>query len=334
MLRNQNASRSRSVLLAATAIVLIAPSIGVGQIRGPVSGMIFHHASHSLRPVVGVPGSAFLGAPVLQGIDAAFIAPDGNCAFVNRESRGTLICGLVQGRQTEISIPDQIEAVDSVAWNRNGDSAVLCSTEQMLLQVIHLRGGRELARSGATVDLSPISAKPSTLAINDDGNQVALGVEGGLYRISDEGALSWAAPVGRPTGAVFGASRNTIYVLDQIAHEVRVIEASGRVNSISLTDAPDFDPEPVGLAVSDDGRKVWVAMAKQPSVRTYDTASRQLELEEALDSAPSIVQRMTSGSFYLLNSAESEGVPFLVLRTGILPATLFVPAGPACEACQ
>jgi hypothetical protein len=336
MLRNQNATRSRLSFLAAAAILFVIPNMGVGQIRGPLSGVVFHRASRSLRPILGVPGGAYLGTPIVQDIDVAFIAPDGNCAFVTREFRSILICGLVEGHPTDTPIPNMIEDVDSVAWSRKGGSAALCSTGRMLLQVIHLRGSGEPAETGGIVDLSPLGAKPSTLAINDDGRQVVVGVDGGLYRISDDGSITWAAPIDRPAGAVFGFAGNTVYVLDQLAHEIRVVDAGGGVTAIALADvnAPDDDPKPVGLAVADDGGKVWVALAKRPAVRAYDTVTRQLESEEAMDTAPSAVQRITSGVLYLLNSAESAGAPFLVLRTGDPAAVLFVPDAPACEDCQ
>ena len=105
------------------------------------------------------------------------------------------------------------------------------------------------------------------------------------------------------------------------------MDAGNGVTAIPVADANDL--KPVGLAVSDDGRKVWVALTGQPMMRAYDTLTRQLESEETLDAAPSAVQRVGS-ALYLLNSAESDGVPLLVLRTGETPATLFIP----CEACQ
>ncbi len=329
MSRNQNPIRLRSSMLAVAALILVSPVVGNSQIRGPVSGVIYHRASRTLRPTLGVPGSAYIGSAVAQDIDAAFVSPDGNCAFATRGSDRSVICGLLDGPTVTTPISDVLADVTSVAWNRKGDTAAVYSSGRTL-QLIRIRGRGEAVVTGTAVDLSSLSGAPTTLAVSEDGRQVAVGVEGALYRISDDGSLALAALIGKPTSAVFGNRGNTIYAIDQIAHEIRIVDAASSVNAITLADADAPDPQAVGLAVSEDGGKVWVALASQPAVRVYETATGRLQSEQALEVAPVFVQRITSGSLYLLNTAENKGDPYLVLRTGDQSGVFFIPA---CEDC-
>ncbi|MGA3079142.1 MAG: hypothetical protein ABSG56_36370 [Bryobacteraceae bacterium] len=54
------------------------PSAGVA---GPVTGFIFDAQLGAVRPMLGIPGAAYLGNGVAIGLDAASVAPDGSAAL-------------------------------------------------------------------------------------------------------------------------------------------------------------------------------------------------------------------------------------------------------------
>ena len=64
---------------------------GVSQdrsdLRGPVSRVVFDQNARALRPMLGVPGAAYLAAPLVSGIDAASVSPDGSAALAVQEGR-------------------------------------------------------------------------------------------------------------------------------------------------------------------------------------------------------------------------------------------------------
>ena len=64
-------SRSYARLTALSAVGQMA------SLRGPVSGLIYDASSRSIRPVVGFPGSSYLGRPILRDLGKSFVAPDG-----------------------------------------------------------------------------------------------------------------------------------------------------------------------------------------------------------------------------------------------------------------
>ena len=48
-----------------------------GRLNGPVSAVVYDEASRSARSVVGIPGSAYVGAALADGMDLAAFAPNG-----------------------------------------------------------------------------------------------------------------------------------------------------------------------------------------------------------------------------------------------------------------
>src|SRR4051794_19410138 len=71
-------------LIAIPAAPGFAQSGGFGS---PTAGYIYSPAGRSVRPLMGIRGSSYIGSPVLSDIDSASIAPDGKWVFVTREGR-------------------------------------------------------------------------------------------------------------------------------------------------------------------------------------------------------------------------------------------------------
>src|ERR1700739_1601324 len=59
----------------------VAVAAGV-DVSGPVSAVVFDARTHSIRLVTGAPGSSILGATLVDRVEAAEIAPNGNAAIV------------------------------------------------------------------------------------------------------------------------------------------------------------------------------------------------------------------------------------------------------------
>ena len=73
-------------LLVAGACALVALGED-SRMSGPIPGFVFHSPTRSIRPIVGVPGSAYLGAMVAQDFDAASVSPLGKSGLATRGSR-------------------------------------------------------------------------------------------------------------------------------------------------------------------------------------------------------------------------------------------------------
>src|SRR5512145_1242237 len=99
-----------SLALCGAALSCLGQGIQVG---GPITGMVYDAPSKSLRQILGMPGAARLGAPLLSEVDWASVAPDGRTAVVvvqgearlvsskdiTQDSSGTPILGLLNAPQ-------------------------------------------------------------------------------------------------------------------------------------------------------------------------------------------------------------------------------------------
>jgi hypothetical protein len=67
-----------SVLLAIPSGVFAQASLSASHL-----GLVFDERSRALRPIVGYPGAAILGEPLLTNLDNAYASPDGNWVLVD-----------------------------------------------------------------------------------------------------------------------------------------------------------------------------------------------------------------------------------------------------------
>src|SRR5262245_9826140 len=87
------------------------------RVGGPVSGIVFDQKSHSLRPMIGVPGASYLGSPLLEGLDAAAVSPDGTLALAVSEGRLLLVSGLPDAASAGAPVDGAVSGADRLAWS-------------------------------------------------------------------------------------------------------------------------------------------------------------------------------------------------------------------------
>ena len=102
-------------LLSLLILVMFA-SLGAAQdgtaLSGPVSGFVFDQGAHALRPVLGMPGASYLGAPVLDGLEAAGVSPDGSAALAVKEGALLLVAGLRSAEASAAALEGAIGGAD------------------------------------------------------------------------------------------------------------------------------------------------------------------------------------------------------------------------------
>ena len=109
-----------SRFLTIVAFLTSWPAVGqMAPLGGPVSGLIFDAPSRSVRPIIGVPGSSYLGQALLENIDNAFIAPDGESALVVANTQVLLIRRLRSGNPARLPVSGLGHRVDYVSWVPN-----------------------------------------------------------------------------------------------------------------------------------------------------------------------------------------------------------------------
>ncbi|HWQ56553.1 MAG TPA: hypothetical protein VN442_22895 [Bryobacteraceae bacterium] len=305
--------------------LLIFASLGTAQegtaVSGPVSGFVFDQNTGALRPMLGMPGAAYLGEPLLAGVEAAGIAPDGTAALAVMEGRLYLASGLKTAEPVTAAVESAIEGADRFAWAPDGSSAAVYSSKSGRAQI--LRGLEKAPSAGEPFELSALPGAVSALAIA--GDLVIAGVAdaeaGGLYAARAGETPRLLAKASQPA-AITVAGRD-LYFADRERGQVwQIGEFAGDATPLLFAEGLEA---PVGVQVS--GKRLFVANAGNNTLEVFDLDARASSGRIALDAAPATLEDFGGRSLWLLNSAAADGGPLYVLDGAADPAVYFVPAG-------
>jgi hypothetical protein len=309
---------------AAVFLMSLAPAGAQPAVQGPISGFVY--GANSVRPVLGVPGSAFAGPVFMTGVRWASIAPGGNWALISRRGRPVVAGHLLDAAFSEASPAGLLSAVDRAAWSRDGSYALLYSSISHQIQRVRFSEGE--ASADAPVSLLDFG-EVTTLAIDASGNQMAFGISGtgaGLYLLKPEQTPALLSSMAQPASAAFDNTGNALFVVDLETQRILEFDnGGGPVEFSSLASPEGPAPAPVGMAVSGAGRYLLLADAANRAVRVYDRVTRALANSLPLDFAPSRMDALSSGSTFLLNG-DRPNEWLMVLDAADIPRTYFVPA--------
>lgn len=318
-------------VLSAGICALLLPAWLSAQglaLQGPSSGFVFDAPSRSIRPIVGLQGAAYLGAPAVSDVDFAAIAPDGRSALAVRAGGVNLIRHLDSASPTSEALDPLIGAPDRIVWAANSSAAVLYSAATSRLQ--WLRVSDSAAAPEAPIDLSFLPGTLTLLAPDPSASRVLVGIRnqaaGGLYWLSPAGLPRLVTPLGEPAALAFANNGNDIYVVDRANRQILVCHnVFTTPDVLLLLQESDGISDPIGIARSATGNYLFVADSTRKSLLVYDVSSGTVSGGLDLDSPPSFVQPLSATSF-LLNSRNKIGDPLWLLETRLTPAVYFVPA--------
>lgn len=309
--------------------------VAAGQtasLRGPVSGLIYDVPSRSIRPVAGFPGSSYLGQPALKDVEMAFIAPDGESALVVENGQVVLIRGLRNGNSTRFPVSELNGQVDRVSWASNSGSLVAyCSSMRRLLR---LDVGTFPPMPGPSIDLSYLEGDVTGVVTNDDASLTVIGfrhpTQGGLYAVSEGAPAVQLSATRNPGAAIFGDSANVLYAIDRDARRILRFPNGvyGGWELLGFSGEGEPMADPVGIALSRNGQRLYVAGGVDRMIREYDLRSRELLVEIFLDVTPQDLSPLAAtASVFVLAPRRSSEQPMWLLDTRSVPSVSFVPGG-------
>jgi hypothetical protein len=283
---------------------LLTCSLALGQIRGPVSALVFDHASHSVRQILGVPGAAYYSGALAERLDLAAVSPDGRHVLATRDNQ---VIGI---QVTDNGLIEQLlgeGTAVAMAWSRSSDTAVWATSDELYRWSI----ADGVTRLGAASNVK-------ALALDATGLTAYAARSGVVEAISADSPARLLASIGEPTAlAIYDAS---LYVTDAAEKRVLLIDTTAGGAQLFPTEAS----EPSAVAVSADGQILLVADAATKTVSAYRAASQERLSRIDLGFAPSELERIGDGLFTLKRRNAGEALEIVTMRQDL--AAYFVPA--------
>ena len=140
------------LMICAGSIPMAAWAANNGAVAGPVTGFIFNAQAGRIRPMLGMPGSAYLGATVVSDVNSASVSPDGSAAFAIQAGKLLLYTGLASGTPTAVGLRGAITA-DRFAWAPGATAAAIYSSKSAQAQIVS--NLPETPSAGTPIDLRP-----------------------------------------------------------------------------------------------------------------------------------------------------------------------------------
>jgi hypothetical protein len=287
------------------------PSAGVA---GPVTGFIFDAQLRAVRPMLGIPGAAYLGNAVAAGLNAASVAPDGSAALaVQQNGKLLLYTGLRGATPVVTALAGAIANPDHFAWTANSSAAAIYSSHAGQAQVLTALTNSPVA--AAPIDLSSLPGPVAALAF--DGQRVILAVasadSGGIYLAGAAASgMERIAPAAGPSAIALAGSN--LYFSDNQSQQIFQVQ-NYAATSATVSFANDSGiNSPAGLQVSADGQRLYVANAGNRKLAVYDIPSRTPIQSLDLNFIPTRLDRFGDSSVFLMNGSGTE--PLYVVRDG------------------
>jgi DNA-binding beta-propeller fold protein YncE len=308
----------------------------------PSSGYVYDSAAGEILPVSGYIGAAIAGAPILSSVTWASLAPNEKSAIVAHSGQVELIA--------DLRSPNLGQALDrnlsprQLFWSNDSSSAVALTQDDEVVWLANLGASPytssrwqldNVAERGAIRDAgrtSQTSAPRSAwwiLAV-DSAAQTALltrrtGAHTGLYVATPDAAPTVIAFDGDPVAAAFSPSAPTAFIADAASLQISAIRNITTNPTISVFVAQNaFAKNPVGVALSDSGDRIFAVDREAPTIEVFDSATGASLGEVPTGGAISALIPFAPG-LVLLSPVGNGKQPFYFLETSNPPQVVFVP---------
>lgn len=233
----------------------------VTALQGPVLGLVFDASVKGVRPVLGFPGAASLGAPLAGplALDHAFLAHRGGFALATDQGAGAVVEITAAGVRRLAGVT---AAPDKVVFSPSASTAALYYAERGVVEVVqHLPAAPKLT---ASLDLTALPGPVSALAVSDSGLVLAAcqtGTDSGAVFVFAKGrAMFSVLSVRRASAIAFRGTSEDALVADAEANLVsRIHDVAGRAVVTTLAGGAEGVSAPVALAASADGKRAVIA---------------------------------------------------------------------------
>jgi hypothetical protein len=315
-------------------LCVLAASGQDARLTGPVPGFVFDRTSKSIRPILGVPGSSYLGAAVIDGFDNASVSPLGISALATQAGKLYYIRNLDRDQPDSTPLDDAAPNAHRFAWSPDGLSAAVYAAGSGQAQILRNLDPRDSSKTpaiGGAIDLSTLNGRVSALIF--DGKRLLIGSKapgaGGVYLADGQSAPKLLAQAANPVALSLDSANGDLYIADRDNDQIWMVhDYTGDATPMLFVDARAGVSSPVGIRVSAAGKRLLIANSGSRGIDSLEISTRASLGHLDLDFAPGRMEALGSGSLSLLNFGGPDG-PLYVLDGAGDPAVYFVPAGGA-----
>jgi hypothetical protein len=295
-----------------------------GTFNGPVAGYVFDGGAHALRPVLGIPGAATIGAPIDAGysLTAAYVAPQQDSFFGIASDGATHWFTIASGAIAEKGLNGVMQAPERVVFSPSGTAAALYSNGQA--QIVTGLHGTPVV--GGNLSLGSVGARRGrrvapAMAVSDDGSYLLAALNGSIQLASQNGVVRPVIQTGADAVMAFAPGGHDAAIAARGTGAILIKDVPGTAAQQPLAgDGLSFNT-PVGIAFSGDGLRVFVASASQKSAMAFDLSGNRSDM--TCSCSPAELTPM--GSSFRLNELTAD--PLWLVDGGTSgPRVVFVPA--------
>jgi hypothetical protein len=325
-IRNQKSKVKPRIFLGCFLSVLAVSRMGAQTPSWniPSSGYLYDAPAQSIRRVVGFAGSAYLGSAAIDGLTWASVAPNQKSALLVRDGALSWIA--------DLSAPDQFVSMDAAAplrqalWSGDSSRAVVLTDGRELIWLAGF-GSSPVREASRALD---VSQDWTLLSADSSADKVLLASGTGADRqvwLASRSSATVSIPLATyPAAAVFTAD-GVIFLADSAGHQIlRIDGLDGAPAATPVFSSDVYLSDPVGIAISVDGRRLFVADGAGKMIRVFDSRDGSL-LAELPAEAEIVSLTVISHSQLLLNTAAETPGAFSFLDTGEPARMFFIPRG-------
>ena len=316
-----------SPLLALLAIP--AAEAQQASLSGPHSGFLFDSPTSSIRPIIGIAGSAYLGPSIMNGLDFASVGPDGSNALVLQGGQLLAVSGLNSAAPQIAPLNTPFSSSMIIGWAKDGSRVVFAaSSGGTVIQSVRWTDG--LPALDPAMDLSSLGGTISALVLDATLQRILIGIRddavGGVYLCDSGGSPTMLAAMADPSALALSTDGATAIATDRHTGLVVRFSVGAVPASQTVLQNPDVLTDPVGVMPSNDGKTIYIA-DREKGVLACDVDS-QVCAAIASDVVPKGFILLTQSSVFLVSDRQTPTDPVVVFDSGAA-AIYFVPGGSA-----
>jgi len=318
---------------SAAAVLLLALCPALAQdpqrIGGPAVGFVLDKAE-GVRPILGIPGAATLGQPVLPaaGFASVVLSPAGDYALALTENEQRLALLRNLSASPAAALLDVPPGASRIVLSPAGDAAALYYSDARRVEV--LTGLPDSPSVAWRLDLPDLGAGLAALVVSDGGSAVLAATSGEpssillfapdveyrpLQQIAGSPSLAFLS---NSLDAVIGdGASSQVFVMRDVKGAAEITQIGGQAEGVS---------RPVAVAAAAGNRRVLVANSEPGGVVSLGLAGEE-PLAIPCSCTPTTLERLAGGAAFRLNDA-GQGPVWLLDSESSPPRAVFVPSQP------